>query len=103
MMKYPVCEEHERWGGGGEGRRGKEKGRMERKEGEKEKGRGWRERKGRRRKEGEKEKGRGVERKERRRKEGKWRKWEERGCGRGKRECACVHVCKVGRCAWWRL
>ena len=52
MMKYPVCEEHERWGGGGEGRRGKEKGRMERKEGEKEKGRGWRERKGRRRKEG---------------------------------------------------
>ena len=24
MMKYPVCEEHEKWGGGGEGRRREE-------------------------------------------------------------------------------
>ena len=47
-MKYPVCEEHERWGGEGEGRRRgewrerKERMRKEgewRKEGEKEKGR----------------------------------------------------------------
>ena len=71
-MKYPVCEEHERWGGGGGRRRGEWRERKERrrKEGE------WR-------KEGEKEKGRGW--KERRRKEGGWR--ERKGSGeKGRRE-----------------
>ena len=83
----------------GRGRRGKEKGRMERKEGENEKGRGVEkgrregERKGVERKEGEKEKGRRVERKEGEKEKGRGvEKMGRKRMARKKRMCMCARV-----------